>query len=317
MKGKNNLPQKLSKLAQKRIEKKFDLLPELDQKIEKHLIKRSKNTNLFKVKKKLDEIGDSFYIKFQFESRFNKIDNNIQEMKGSLNNMNNKLDNMNNTLGEMKYSIDSLFLINAMKESFYQLDDKNSIDNLISNRCNQILKELMENDKKNKNKNEIDFKNENNIINEKNIKIEESQKQNVGSNNCDNKNEKSLHGTKSNVSINQKNKNKNRISFTKKTGKSKPKDNISKDNLSGKLSSSKEDSININDDIIIKKNNTKYISGRKGNKEEIKINFKKMKKTRKKDMIQENIFLRNPINYHKKAIKKFSPKIPTRINTEL
>ena len=255
MKGKNNLPQKLSKLAQKRIEKKFDLLPELDQKIEKHLIKRSKNTNLFKVKKKLDEIGDSFYIKFQIESRFNKIDNNIQEMKGSLNNMNNKLDNMNNTLGEMKCVVDSLFLMNAMKESSYQLGDKNSIDNLISNRCNQILKELMENDKKNKNKNEIDIKNENNIINEKNIKIKESQKQNVDSNNCDNKNEKSFHGTKSNVSINQKNKNKNknRFSFTKKTGKSKSKDNISKDNLSGKLSSSKEDSININDDIIIKK----------------------------------------------------------------
>ena len=163
MKGKNNLPQKLSKLAQKRIEKKFDLLPELDQKIEKHLIKRSKNTNLFKVKKKLDEIGDSFYIKFQFESRFNKIDNNIQEMKGSLDNMNNKLDNVNNTLSEMKYTIDSLFLINAMKESSFQLDDKNSIDNFISNRCNQILKELMENDKKNKNKNEIDIKNENTL----------------------------------------------------------------------------------------------------------------------------------------------------------
>ena len=167
----------------------------------------------------------------------------------------------------------------------------------------------MENDKKNKNKNEIDIKNENNIINEKNITTKESQKQNVDSKNTDIKNEKSFHGTKSNVSINQKNKNKNRISFTKKTGKSKPKDNISKDNLSGKLSSSKEDSININDDIIIKKNNTNNISGRKGNKEEIKINFKKMKKTRKKDMIQENIFLRNPINYHKKAIKKFSPKI--------
>ena len=310
MKGKKNLPQKLSKLDQKKIEKKFDLFTELDQEIERHLIKISKSTNLFKVKKKLNEIGDSFYIKFQIESRFNKIDNNIQEMKGSL-------DNVNNTLGEMKYTIDSLFLINAMKESFYQLDDKNSIDNLISNRCNQILKELMENDKKNKNKNEIDIKNENNIINEKNIKIKESQKQNVDSNNCDNKNEKSFHGTKSNVSINQKNKNKNRISFTKKTGKSKPKDNISKDNLSGKLSSSKEDSININDDIIIKKNNTNYISGRKGNKEEMKINFKKMKKTNKKDMKQENIFLRNPINYHKKAIKKFSPKIPTRINTEL
>ena len=34
-----------------------------------------------------------------------------------------------------------------------------------------------------------------------------------------------------------------------------------------------------------------------------------MKKTRKKDMKQENIFLRNPINYHKKVIKKFSTKI--------
>ena len=42
-----------------------------------------------------------------------------------------------------------------------------------------------------------------------------------------------------------------------------------------------------------------------------------MKKTRKRDMIQENIFLRNPINYHKKTIKKFSPKIPIRINMEL
>jgi len=167
-------------------------------------------------------------------------------MKGSL-------DNVNNTLGEMKYTIDSLFLINAMKESSYQLDDKNSIDNLISNRCNQILKELIEKDKKNNNKNEIDIKKENNIINEKNIKIKESQKQNVDSNNCDNKNEKSFNGTNSNVSINQKNKNKNRFSFTKKTGKSNSKDNISKDNLSGKLSSSKEYSININDDIIIKK----------------------------------------------------------------
>ena len=212
MKCKKNLPQKLSKLDQKKIEKKFDLFTELDQEIERHLIKRSKSTNLFKVKKKLNEIGDSFYIKFQIESRFNKIDNNIQEMKGSL-------DNVNNTLGEMKYTIDSLFLINVMKESFYQLDDKNSIDNLISNRCNQILKELMENDKKNKNKNEIDIKNENNIINEKNIKIKESQKQNVDSKNTDIKNEKSFHGTKSNVSINQKNKNKNRISFTKITAK--------------------------------------------------------------------------------------------------
>ena len=310
MKGKKNLPQKLSKLDQKKIEKKFDLFAELAQEIERHLIKRSKSTNLFKVKKKLNEIGDSFYIKFQIESRFNKIDNNIQEMNGSL-------DNVNNTLGEMKCTIDSLFLINAMKESSYQLDDKNSIDNLISNRCNQILKELIEKDKKNNNKNEIDIKKENNIINEKNIKIKESQKQNVDSNNCDNKNEKSFNGTNSNVNINQKNKNKNRFSFTKKTGKSNSKDNISKDNLSGKLSSSKEYSININDDIIIKKNNTNYISGRKGNKEEMKINFKKMKKTRKKDLKQENIFLRNPINYHKKAIKKFSPKIPTRINTEL
>ena len=84
-------------------------------------------------------------------------------MKGSLDNMNNKLDNVNNTLGKMKYTIDSLFLINAMKESSFQLDDKNSIDNFISNRCNQILKELMENDKKNKNKNEIDIKNENTL----------------------------------------------------------------------------------------------------------------------------------------------------------
>jgi hypothetical protein len=54
MKGKKNLPQKLSKLDQKRIEKKFDLLTELDQEIERHLIKRSKSTNIFKVKKKLD-----------------------------------------------------------------------------------------------------------------------------------------------------------------------------------------------------------------------------------------------------------------------
>ena len=297
MKGKKNLPQKLSKLDQKKIEKKFDLFTELDQEIERHLIKISKSTNLFKVKKKLNEIGDSFYIKFQIESRFNKIDNNIQEMKGSL-------DNVNNTLGEMKYTIDSLFLINAMKESFYQLDDKNSIDNLISNRYNQILKELMENDKKNKNKNEIDFKNENNIINEKNIKIEESQKQNVGSNNCDNKNEKSLHGTKSNVSINQKNKNKNRISFTKKTGKSKPKDNISKDNLSGKLSSSKEDSININDDIIIKKNNTNYISGRKGNKEEMKINFKKSEENEKKGYETGKYIFKKPNKLSQKSNQK-------------
>ena len=309
MKGKKNLPQKLSKLDQKKIEKKFDLFTELDQEIERHLIKRSKSTNLFKVKKKLNEIGDSFYIKFQIESRFNKIDNNIQEMKGSL-------DNVNNTLGEMKYTIDSLFLINAMKESFYQLDDKNSIDNLISNRCNQILKELMENDKKNKNKNEIDIKNENNIINEKNIKIKESQKQNVDSKNTDIKNEKSFHGTKSNVSINQKNKNKNRISFTKKTGKSKSKDNISKDNLSGKLSSSKEDSININDDNY-KKNNTNNISGRKGNKEEMKINFKKSEENEKKRYETGKYIFKKPNKLSKKAIKKFSPKIPIRINMEL
>ena len=213
-------------------------------------------------------------------------------MKGSL-------DNVNNTLGEMKYTIDSLFLINAMKESFYQLDDKNSIDNLISNRFNQILKELMENDKKNKNKNEIDIKNENNIINEKNIKIEESQKQNVGSNNCDNKNKKSFHGTKSNVSINQKNKNKNRISFTKKTGKSN-----SKDNLSGKLSSSKEYSININDDIIIKKNNTNYISGRKGNKEEMKINFKKSEENEKKGYETGKYIFKKPNKLSQKSNQK-------------
>ena len=297
MKCKKNLPQKLSKLDQKKIEKKFDLFTELDQEIERHLIKRSKSTNLFKVKKKLNEIGDSFYIKFQIESRFNKIDNNIQEMKGSL-------DNVNNTLGEMKYTIDSLFLINVMKESFYQLDDKNSIDNLISNRCNQILKELMENDKKNKNKNEIDIKNENNIINEKNIKIKESQKQNVDSKNTDIKNEKSFHGTKSNVSMNQKNKNKNRISFTKKTGKSKSKDNISKDNLSGKLSSSKEDSININDDIIIKKNNTNYISGRKGNKEEMKINFKKSEENEKKGYETGKYIFKKPNKLSQKSNQK-------------
>lgn len=212
--------------------------------------------------------------------------------------------NVNNTLGEMKYTIDSLFLINAMKESFYQLDDKNSIDNLISNRCNQILKELMENDKKNKNKNEIDIKNENNIINEKNIKIKESQKQNVDSKNTDIKNEKSFHGTKSNVSINQKNKNKNRISFTKKTGKSKSKDNISKDNLSGKLSSSKEDSININDDIIIKKNNTNYISGRKGNKEEMKINFKKSEENEKKRYETGKYIFKKPNKLSQKSNQK-------------
>ena len=218
-------------------------------------------------------------------------------MKGSL-------DNVNNTLGEMKYTIDSLFLINAMKESSYQLDDKNSIDNLISNRCNQILKELMENDKKNKNKNEIDIKNENNIINEKNIKIKESQKQNVDSKNTDIKNEKSFHGTKSNVSINQKNKNKNRISFTKKTGKSKSKDNISKDNLSGKLSSSKEDSININDDIIIKKNNTNYISGRKGNKEEMKMNFKKSEENEKKGYETGKYIFKKPNKLSQKSNQK-------------
>ena len=225
-------------------------------------------------------------------------------MKGSLNNMNNKLDNVNNTLGEMKYTIDSLFLINAMKESFYQLDDKNSIDNLISNRCNQILKELMENDKKNKNKNEIDIKNENNIINEKNIQVKQFQKQNVDSNNCNNKNQKSFNGTNSNVSINQKNKNKNRISFTKKTGKSKPKDNISKDNLSGKLSSSKEDSININDDIIIKKNNTNYISERKGNKKEMKINFKKNEENEKKRYETGKYIFKKPNKLSQKGNQK-------------
>ena len=107
----------------------------------------------------------------------------IQEMKGSL-------DNVNNTLEEMKDTIGSLFLINAMKESSYQYDVKNSIDNLISKRCNQILKELIENDKKN-----------------------------------NNKNQKSFNGTNSNVSINQKikNKNKNRFSFTKKTKKARRK----------------------------------------------------------------------------------------------
>lgn len=51
MKGKNNLPQKLSKLDKKRIEKKFDLFTELDQEIERYLIKRIKSTNLLKVKK--------------------------------------------------------------------------------------------------------------------------------------------------------------------------------------------------------------------------------------------------------------------------
>ena len=76
--------------------------------------------------------------------------------------MKDSLDNVNNTLEEMKDTIGSLFLINAMKESSYQYDDKNSIDNLISKRCNQILKKLIENDKKNNNKNEIDIKNENN-----------------------------------------------------------------------------------------------------------------------------------------------------------
>ena len=299
MKGKKNLPQKLSKLDQKRIEKKFDLLPELDQKIEKHLIKRSKSTNLFKVKKKLDEIGDSFYIKFQIESRFNKIDNNIQEMKDSL-------DNVNNTLEEMKDTIGSLFLINAMKESSYQYDDKNSIDNLISKRRNQILKKLIENDKKNNNKNEIDIKNENNIINEKNIQVKQFQKQNVDSNNCNNKNQKSFNGTNSNVSINQKikNKNKNRFSFTKKTGKSTSKDNISKDNLSGKLSSSKEDNININDDIIIKKNNTNNISGRKGNKEEIKINFKKNEENEKKGYETGKYIFKKPNKLSQKSNQK-------------
>ena len=297
MKGKNNLPQKFSKLAQKRIEKKFDLLSELDQEIEKHLIKRSKSTNLFKVKKKFNEIGDSFYIKFQIESRFNKIDNNIQEMKGSL-------DNVNNTLGEMKYTIDSLFLINAMKESSYQLDDKNSIDNLISNRCNQILKELIEKDKKNNNKNEIDIKKENNIINEKSIQIKQSQKQNVDSNNCDNKNEKSFNGANSNLSMNQKNKNKKRFSFSKKTSKSKSKDNISKDNLSGKLSSSKEESINTHNEPTIKNNITNKISGREGNKGKMKINFKKNGRKEKKRYDTGKYIFKKPNKLSQKSNQK-------------
>ena len=218
-------------------------------------------------------------------------------MKGSL-------DNVNNTLGEMKYTIDSLFLINAMKESSYQLDDKNSIDNLISNRCNQILKELIEKDKKNNNKNEIDIKKENNIINEKSIQIKQSQKQNVDSNNCDNKNEKSFNGANSNLSMNQKNKNKKRFSFSKKTSKSKSKDNISKDNLSGKLSSSKEDNININDDIIIKKNNTNNISGRKGNKEEMKINFKKSEENEKKSYETGKYIFKKPNKLSQKSNQK-------------
>ena len=220
--------------------------------------------------------------------------------------MKDSLDNVNNTLEEMKDTIGSLFLINAMKESFYQLDDKNSIDNLISKRCNQILKKLIENDKKNNNKNEIDIKNENNIINEKNIQVKQFQKQNVDSNNCNNKNQKSFNGTNSNVSINQKikNKNKNRFSFTKKTGKSTSKDNISKDNLSGKLSSSKEDSININDDIIIKKNNTNYISGRKGNKEEMKINFKKSEENEKKGYETGKYIFKKPNKLSQKSNQK-------------
>ena len=206
----------------------------------------------------------------------------------------------------MKDTIGSLFLINAMKESSYQYDDKNSIDNLISKRCNQILKKLIENDKKNNNKNEIDIKNENNIINEKNIQVKQFQKQNVDSNNCNNKNQKSFNGTNSNVSINQKikNKNKNRFSFTKKTGKSTSKDNISKNNLSGKISSSKEDSININDDIIIKKNNTNYISGRKGNKEEIKINFKKSEENEKKRYETGKYIFKKPNKLSQKSNQK-------------
>ena len=218
--------------------------------------------------------------------------------------MKDSLDNVNNTLEEMKDTIGSLFLINAMKESSYQYDDKNSIDNLISKRCNQILKKLIENDKKNNNKNEIDIKNENNIINEKNIQVKQFQKQNVDSNNCNNKNQKSFNGTNSNVSINQKIKNKNRISFTKITGKSKPKDNISKDNLSGKLSSSKEDNININDDIIIKKNNTNNISGRKGNKEEIKINFKKNEENEKKRYDTGKYIFKKPNKLSQKGNQK-------------
>ena len=218
--------------------------------------------------------------------------------------MKDSLDNVNNTLEEMKDTIGSLFLINAMKESSYQYDDKNSIDNLISKRCNQILKKLIENDKKNNNKNEIDIKNENNIINEKNIQVKQFQKQNVDSNNCNNKNQKSFNGTNSNVSINQKIKNKNRISFTKITGKSKPKDNISKDNLSGKLSSSKEDNININDDIIIKKNNTNNISGRKGNKEEIKINLKKNEENEKKRYDTGKYIFKKPNKLSQKSNQK-------------
>jgi len=218
--------------------------------------------------------------------------------------MKDSLDNVNNTLEEMKDTIGSLFLINAMKESSYQYDDKNSIDNLISKRCNQILKKLIENDKKNNNKNEIDIKNENNIINEKNIQVKQFQKQNVDSNNCNNKNQKSFNWTNSNVSINQKIKNKNRISFTKITGKSKPKDNISKDNLSGKLSSSKEDNININDDIIIKKNNTNNISGRKGNKEEIKINFKKNEENEKKRYDTGKYIFKKPNKLSQKGNQK-------------
>ena len=67
-KDKNNLPKKLGKLDQKRIEKKFDLLSELDEEIKSHKIKRSKSTNLYRVKKRLDEISDSLYFEFQIES---------------------------------------------------------------------------------------------------------------------------------------------------------------------------------------------------------------------------------------------------------
>ena len=218
-------------------------------------------------------------------------------MKGSL-------DNVNNTLGEMKYTIDSLFLINAMKESSYQLDDKNSIDNLISNRCNLILKELIEKDKKNNNKNEIDIKKENNIINEKSIQIKQSQKQNVDSNNCDNKNEKSFNGANSNLSMNQKNKNKKRFSFSKKTSKSKSKDNISKDNLSGKLSSSKEESINTHNEPTIKNNITNKISGREGNKGRMKINFKRNGRKEKKIYDTGKYIFKKPNKLSQKSNQK-------------
>ena len=75
-------------------------------------------------------------------------------MKGSLN-------KMNNTLGDMKFSIDYLFLLNAMKENLYQVDYKIQYDNLIATRCKQILLELKKNDKKNKDKNMINIQNEN------------------------------------------------------------------------------------------------------------------------------------------------------------